>query len=864
MAITTVKSLKSNNNSGTYTFTIVENDPVKIGENQYSIQFDTKIEYSITGTYKDNPKIGFFIGTDSNLANIKTPPNDQLSDPNGPLSRTRIGITIPDFPNLYDIRLHNQITNWNSFTSVMNTYPNTISHVAILDGSTTTYTGSKTGSFTRIINNAGSQIQSINIYYGAVVQSTHYADDTGFEPDLAVHNTGSSAAINLYFAPKDADITFVSSTNNSITLKPTWTSGMYPSIETATIQVSTTSNFSNIVKTVTGNKNTAITINGLDSNSKYYYRVSINDTKTTINTNNKEQSCWTLPEANNVVVTLKSGSEYNTINVSGSVSIASSYDQYRFKLGSNGTWSSWSSTKYVSYPNLVENTLYTVYMEMKNTNSGYVISNNGSATTWYNPLTDFIINLKDVWFWYLAINCSYAYSGNIVKYEFAIGDESFKNTGTNYHSRGTRNINDYFNNSVEKLKYNTDYSCKVRLTDNHNRTYTTSTTFRTYDERPFYVNNNLKEVKVIKSNGTVAPITPDLVTVLKSNNNIITMNEIINNIHMVSLENIQIQLNDIFNGDANAIVSKNISYDNYIIDTSDTTEYIINRLQTDICNIFNGDTNVIISEEIDNNYSKTIDASNPYTAIKSLQSEIDDINMGNTNVAVYDRRLYLLYDIQNQLDDIFAGSTDVVVSKDVNYTKYTITNSKADNITISNDSTIISLIKNFRNDISNIFNGKTNVAIRTDNSTALDTMTDDIDYEINNLQSIINSILHGYTTVITSTLHYVDILQNMQTQLDDIIDGHTNVAVSKEIPCNHCELDKVDTVENIINLLHTEINNITSGNTNVIISEEINYNCKKSINNNNIDIAINELQSDIYDIISGTTNVVASNHTVLQ
>ena len=49
------------------------------------------------------------------------------------------------------------------------------------------------------------------------------------------------------------------------------------------------------------------------------------------------------------------------------------------------------------------------------------------------------------------------------------------------------------------------------------------------DERPLYVNGELREVKVIKSDGSMEYITPNLLTVVQENGSTINMNKIINN-----------------------------------------------------------------------------------------------------------------------------------------------------------------------------------------------------------------------------------------------------------------------------------------------------------------------------------------------
>ena len=83
--------------------------------------------------------------------------------------------------------------------------------------------------------------------------------------------------------------------------------------------------------------------------------------------------------------------------------------------------------------------------------------------------------------------------------------------------------------ATNNLKYNTDYNCSIRLTDNHGRTAEVkNTVYKTLDERPLHVNGSLKEVKVIKPDGTVTYITPDLLSVILENGTTVNMNDIIN------------------------------------------------------------------------------------------------------------------------------------------------------------------------------------------------------------------------------------------------------------------------------------------------------------------------------------------------
>lgn len=275
---------------------------------------------------------------------------------------------------------------------------------------------------------------------------------------------------------------------------------------------------------------------GLSANTNYPLEARcVNTDNTSIVSSSLSGSLWTHPVVNTPVLSLPSGKEHNTINVSVSASVASSHDQFAYKIDS-GSWSGYTSNTH-SFTGLGGNTTHTIHVKMKNTSSGYESAEkSASITTWHNPLTNLQINLTNRWFWYLSVNCSYTYTGTITKYEFAIGsDQTLQNKGTtNSHSRGTT---DPANTS--KLNYNTSYDCQVKVTDNHGRTYGVSGTthtftnakksFKTLDERPLYVNGTLREVKLIKPDGSVSYITPNLLSIVQENGTVVNMNKIINN-----------------------------------------------------------------------------------------------------------------------------------------------------------------------------------------------------------------------------------------------------------------------------------------------------------------------------------------------
>lgn len=201
----------------------------------------------------------------------------------------------------------------------------------------------------------------------------------------------------------------------------------------------------------------------------------------------------------------------------------------------NGSKTSTATIKIGDNTKTISSSGGTVVIGSLNPNTNYTISgtlSDGTTTlnatttkrTRHASLTGLKVNLVDSWYWYLKINCSYNYTGTISKYEFAIGDQEYRTVDTNSHERGTVN-----ESNTGKLSYNTDYPCKVRLTDEYGRTYEASATFKTLDERCIYVNGELREVKLIQPNGTVKYITPNLLSVIKSDGTVVNMNKVINN-----------------------------------------------------------------------------------------------------------------------------------------------------------------------------------------------------------------------------------------------------------------------------------------------------------------------------------------------
>lgn len=271
------------------------------------------------------------------------------------------------------------------------------------------------------------------------------------------------------------------------------------------------------------------TFSGLSNNTKYPVESRCMNTDNNTTSGSLAGEVWTYPVISALNLSLKSGSEHNTINATSGTTVSSGTDQYLFKIDTTaGTWSSSSSA---SWGSLAGNSTHTITVKTKNITSGLESAEvSKSITTWYNPLTNLVIILVNRWFWYLQIKCTFDYQGgasNITKYEFAIGDDqTLQNKGTtNLHSRGTTDPS-----NSNKLNYNTNYNCQVRVTDNHGRTYAVNDiVFRTLDERPLYVDGTLREVKVIKPDGTTHYVTPNLLNVVQSDGSVINMNKIINN-----------------------------------------------------------------------------------------------------------------------------------------------------------------------------------------------------------------------------------------------------------------------------------------------------------------------------------------------
>ena len=425
-----------------------------------------------------------------------------------------------------------------------------------------------------------SSSQSKSVSFSVFGSATEYTNMLG---------TGSSGAITFtipsgYKAPSGFSISATASTYTTITVKANWTNGSKSS--TATIKAG------NDTKTISSSGGTA-TLSGLTANTKYTISGTLSDGNTTLNASTTKWTNIATPTISNIEVTtttanivagangnanpiyrytinngtwsanssftgLTANTEYtaqvkisnpdhsdkessvvsktfytkaakpNITNITvtpTTVTITASANgnanpRYLYRID-NGTWSTNNT-----FSNLNPNTKYTAYVKVSNTENPNGESEIASKefTTQHAPLTGLTVNLVDSWYWYLKINCSYNYTGTITKYEFAIGDQEYRTVSSNLHERGTVN-----ESNSGKLSYNTSYPCKVRLTDEYGRTYEASVTFKTLDERCLYVNGELREVKLIQSNGTIKYITPNLLSIIKSDGTVVNMNKIINN-----------------------------------------------------------------------------------------------------------------------------------------------------------------------------------------------------------------------------------------------------------------------------------------------------------------------------------------------
>lgn len=282
------------------------------------------------------------------------------------------------------------------------------------------------------------------------------------------------------------------------------------------------------------------------SNSYYKITGTISDgTKTLTDTIYR----WTKPKilASGLSVSLKKGSEHDVIIATAEAANPTPYDQFNFSKDGGKTWTGWTDrakSATHTFSGLAENTKYEIAFKMRNArkegsdywdtefyaggiNSPTVISK--SLTTWYDPISELIPKLTIQEYWKLGIKADVTYNGTISSYQFKIYKKDStepaytSESSTNSYSKGTST-----GGNSSNLVYNTDYICKVKVKDNHGRTKEATATYKTLDERPLYVNGTLREVKLIKSDGTVKYITPNLLSVIKSNGTVVTMDDIIN------------------------------------------------------------------------------------------------------------------------------------------------------------------------------------------------------------------------------------------------------------------------------------------------------------------------------------------------
>lgn len=260
----------------------------------------------------------------------------------------------------------------------------------------------------------------------------------------------------------------------------------------------------------------------------------------TIGYNSKYYSieAWTDPEVD-LQLKLLEGSEHNTIVATASSISSNLYIKYIFKIDGN-EFDINDYNKDIPNPmiftNLKGNTTYTITVRSKNIVSQQEVEISKTITTWYDPIYSLSCSLVNKWYWFLSIKALFNYQGgaeNIKKYEFGIFKDQIDNllvdTGTaNSYSKGS-----IIPGNDDKLEYNTNYNCMVKLTDNHGRTYIANSIFKTLDERPLYLNGNLSEVKMIKPDGEIEYITPNLLNAIQildnGTENLINMNRIINN-----------------------------------------------------------------------------------------------------------------------------------------------------------------------------------------------------------------------------------------------------------------------------------------------------------------------------------------------
>lgn len=268
--------------------------------------------------------------------------------------------------------------------------------------------------------------------------------------------------------------------------------------------------------------------NNLAANTQYTVEARCSNGNAT--TSSISTTVWTYPTPI-ILYELIPDKEDSEANVFISSSVNSGYDQFSYSIN-DGAWSDWNTKIEINLTGLTENTNYTVSAKMNNTSSGLtsdIITI--QFTTWHSPLTNLAIKQLDKWFWLLKVQSLFDYSGSISKYEYAFGDENYVESAESVYTRGS--ADDSFVNNLED---NTTYICKARLTDEHGRVYTAENSFTTLDERSLFINGELKELKIIDTNNNIMIISPNLLTIVQENGNIVNMNKIINNDERITYE----------------------------------------------------------------------------------------------------------------------------------------------------------------------------------------------------------------------------------------------------------------------------------------------------------------------------------------
>lgn len=342
----------------------------------------------------------------------------------------------------------------------------------------------------------GDSARNVTVFIGAGIQSTYWWSQLAGETSFSVAVPSAHTHPHTLKWQGDA----ITSSTSTMNVDINWTDGTSANDSYADIVV-------NGVTKV--NENGGITsFSGLTPNTNYSVGVTLRCRQDS-NIETLSSSHWTYPELNAPTLSLITGQEHDAIYVTANSKNGG--NQYRFRINGSG-WSAWQASNVYTFSSLTQMTTYTIGTQMQNTASTYASAEtSASITTWYDPLTNLALLLVDRWYWYISIKSSYVYSGSISKFEFSIGgDQGYINTGTNLHSRGTKTENGSGN-----LQPHTVYTCNVRLTDNHGRTYAVSKNFNTLDDRVATIieadgSSTFVQAFVIEPDGSTKQITPDI------------------------------------------------------------------------------------------------------------------------------------------------------------------------------------------------------------------------------------------------------------------------------------------------------------------------------------------------------------------